>query len=68
VKRVPQNFYYEIAELVKKEAEAKYGGTWHVIVGRSFGSFVSYEVKRWVGGSTQAETSRGASRCYLRPA
>lgn len=41
-----QNFYYEVAESIKKEVEQKYGGTWHCIVGRHFGSFVSYEVKR----------------------
>uniref|UniRef100_A0A7S2SC93 Dynein light chain n=1 Tax=Rhizochromulina marina TaxID=1034831 RepID=A0A7S2SC93_9STRA len=35
----------DLAEEVKKEFDAKYGGTWHVIVGKSFGSFVSHEVQ-----------------------
>ena len=42
---IVQNHYYQLAEALKKEVEGKYGGTWHVIVGRHFGSFVSYEIK-----------------------
>ena len=28
-----------------EEKEDKFGGSWHVIVGTNFGSFVSYETK-----------------------
>jgi dynein light chain LC8-type len=34
-----------IAETVKKELDTQKGGTWNVIVGQSFGSFVSHETK-----------------------
>ena len=30
---------------IKKEMEAKFNDSWHVIVGTNFGSFVSYEHK-----------------------
>lgn len=33
----------EIAGVVKKELDIKHGSTWHVIVGRSFGSYVTHE-------------------------
>lgn len=33
----------EIAGVVKKELDVKHGSTWHVIVGRSFGSYVTHE-------------------------
>nr|CCA14256.1 conserved hypothetical protein [Albugo laibachii Nc14] len=37
--------YTEVAEQVKKEMEQMQPGAWHVIVGKSFGSFVTHEVK-----------------------
>ncbi|SCU89021.1 LANO_0D03708g1_1 [Lachancea nothofagi CBS 11611] len=33
----------EIAGVIKKELDIKHGNTWHVIVGRSFGSYVTHE-------------------------
>ncbi|SCU91907.1 LAFA_0F06612g1_1 [Lachancea sp. 'fantastica'] len=33
----------EIAGVVKKELDLKHGNTWHVIVGKSFGSYVTHE-------------------------
>lgn len=33
----------EIAAYVKKEMDQQYGPTWHVIVGESFGSYVTHE-------------------------
>ena len=31
------------AEYIKTELDKKYPGSWHVIVGTSFGSFMTYE-------------------------
>ena len=33
----------DAAEMIKRDYEAKVGGTWHCIVGTHFGSFVSFE-------------------------
>ncbi|TGZ66866.1 hypothetical protein CRM22_005095 [Opisthorchis felineus] len=33
----------DIASHIKKDFERKYGATWHCIVGRSYGSFVTHE-------------------------
>ncbi|CAH2448944.1 Dynein light chain [Komagataella phaffii CBS 7435] len=33
----------EIASFIKKEMDQLYGHTWHCIVGKSFGSYVSHE-------------------------
>ncbi|CUM66413.1 uncharacterized protein PRCAT00004077001 [Priceomyces carsonii] len=33
----------DIATYIKKEMDALYGATWHVIVGKSFGSYVTHE-------------------------
>ncbi|SCU95081.1 LADA_0G13322g1_1 [Lachancea dasiensis] len=33
----------EIAGVVKKELDVKHGNTWHVVVGKSFGSYVTHE-------------------------
>mmetsp|Transcript_21457 Transcript_21457/g.35918 ORF Transcript_21457/g.35918 Transcript_21457/m.35918 type:complete len:100 (-) Transcript_21457:1207-1506(-) len=38
-------YHKDIAEIIKKELDTKKGGTWNVIVGVSFGSFVSHETK-----------------------
>jgi len=35
----------DVAETIKKELDSTRGGTWNVIVGQSFGSFVSHESK-----------------------
>ena len=32
----------DIAQYIKKEFDSKYGATWHCIVGRNFGSFVTH--------------------------
>mmetsp|Transcript_5990 Transcript_5990/g.7373 ORF Transcript_5990/g.7373 Transcript_5990/m.7373 type:complete len:103 (+) Transcript_5990:100-408(+) len=34
----------DVAEMVKLAFDDKYPGAWHVIVGKSFGSFVTHEV------------------------
>ncbi|CCE82204.1 Piso0_001917 [Millerozyma farinosa CBS 7064] len=33
----------DIATFLKKELDHLYGATWHVIVGKSFGSYVTHE-------------------------
>lgn len=38
--------FTEVAQQIKKEVEDSQEGAWHVIVGKSFGSFVSHEVKK----------------------
>ncbi|KAF4318401.1 hypothetical protein BBO99_00007485 [Phytophthora kernoviae] len=38
--------FTEVAQQVKHEIEESQEGAWHVIVGKSFGSFVSHEVKK----------------------
>ncbi|XP_042416071.1 dynein light chain 1, cytoplasmic-like [Zingiber officinale] len=37
-----------IAEHIKKEFDARYGQSWHCIVGRNFGSFVTHESKHFI--------------------
>lgn len=32
-----------IAQLIKRELDRKYGFVWHVVVGRSFGSYVAHD-------------------------
>jgi dynein light chain LC8-type len=38
----------DIAAYIKKEFDMKYQPTWHCIVGRNFGSFVTHESKHFV--------------------
>ncbi|KAI9752512.1 MAG: Dynein light chain [Lichina confinis] len=38
----------DIAQYIKKEFDAKKGATWHCIVGRNFGSFVTHESKHFI--------------------
>ncbi|AET39147.1 dynein light chain Ecym_4067 [Eremothecium cymbalariae DBVPG len=33
----------EIAAYIKKDLDVKHGQTWHVIVGKNFGSYVTHE-------------------------
>ncbi len=33
----------EIAAFIKREFDKKFGGTWHCIIGNSFGAWVTYE-------------------------
>ncbi|KDO18594.1 hypothetical protein SPRG_16013 [Saprolegnia parasitica CBS 223.65] len=41
-----KNHFTEVAQQIKKEIEETHDGSWHVIVGKSFGSFVTHEVKK----------------------
>ena len=38
------NIEKDIAGYIKKEFDKKYNPTWHCIVGRNFGSYVTHEV------------------------
>nr|4DS1_A Chain A, Dynein light chain 1, cytoplasmic [Saccharomyces cerevisiae S288C]4DS1_C Chain C, Dynein light chain 1, cytoplasmic [Saccharomyces cerevisiae S288C]4HT6_A Chain A, Dynein light chain 1, cytoplasmic [Saccharomyces cerevisiae S288C]4HT6_C Chain C, Dynein light chain 1, cytoplasmic [Saccharomyces cerevisiae S288C]4HT6_E Chain E, Dynein light chain 1, cytoplasmic [Saccharomyces cerevisiae S288C] len=38
----------DIAGTVKKQLDVKYGNTWHVIVGKNFGSYVTHEKGHFV--------------------
>ena len=38
-------YHKHIAQMVKTELDQQRGGTWNVIVGKSFGAFVSHESK-----------------------
>lgn len=40
------NHWHQIAERIKKEMDDRYHGSWHCIIGKNFGSFVSFESKR----------------------
>jgi len=37
----------DIAAFIKKEFDKKYSPTWHVVVGKNFGSFVTHETKHF---------------------
>ena len=38
----------DIAEYIKKEFDRKYNPTWHTVVGRNFGSFVTHEIGHFI--------------------
>ncbi|KAK2801251.1 hypothetical protein FQN50_007811 [Emmonsiellopsis sp. PD_5] len=38
----------DIAQYIKKEFDLRKGATWHCIVGRNFGSFVTHETKHFI--------------------
>ena len=38
----------DVAGYIKKEFDRKYNPTWHCVVGRNFGSYVTHETKHFV--------------------
>merc|ERR1712051_128711 len=42
------NIEKDIAAFIKKEFDKKYNPTWHSIVGRNFGSYVTHETKHFI--------------------
>ena len=42
------NIEKDIAAYIKKEFDKKYYPTWHCIVGRNFGSYVTHETKHFI--------------------
>jgi Dynein light chain type 1. len=42
------HFFQDIAAYIKKEFDKKYNPTWHCIVGRNFGSYVTHETRHFI--------------------
>ncbi|XP_061349218.1 uncharacterized protein LOC133294546 [Gastrolobium bilobum] len=42
------NVEKDVAENIKKEFDKRHGPTWHCIVGRNFGSYVTHETNHFV--------------------
>ncbi|KAJ5861148.1 uncharacterized protein N7529_008458 [Penicillium soppii] len=42
------NVEKDIAQYIKKEFDSRKGATWHCVVGRNFGSFVTHETKHFI--------------------
>jgi dynein light chain LC8-type len=42
------NIEKDIAAAIKKEFDKKYNPTWHCVVGRNFGSYVTHETKHFI--------------------
>jgi dynein light chain LC8-type len=42
------NIEKDVAAHIKKEFDKKYNPTWHCIVGRNFGSYVTHETKNFI--------------------
>ncbi len=42
------NIERDIAAYIKKEFDKKYNPTWHCVVGRSFGSYITHESKHFI--------------------
>lgn len=42
------NIEKDIAAFIKKEFDQQHGPTWHCIVGRNFGSYVTHETKHFI--------------------
>ncbi|PVU87018.1 hypothetical protein BB559_004525 [Furculomyces boomerangus] len=38
----------DIAATIKKECDKKFGPTWHAVVGRNFGSYVTHETQNFI--------------------
>jgi dynein light chain LC8-type len=45
---IASSFSQDIAAYIKKEFDKKYNPTWHAIVGRNFGSYVTHETKHFI--------------------
>ena len=44
--------FFEVAKMIKIEFDKKFGGAWHVLVGKHFGAYVTHEAmgKERAGG------------------
>lgn len=40
-------YHRDLAQTIKTELDASRGGKWNVVIGRSFGSFVTHETKTY---------------------
>jgi dynein light chain LC8-type len=58
------NIEKDIAAHIKKEFDRRHGVTWHVVVGKNFGSYVTHGMYSFLTSKTRLEIS---SRVFLRP-
>lgn len=56
------NIEKDIAANIKKEFDRRYGPTWHVVVGKNFGSYVTHGAHPFLSLSSPAQTMRLAER------
>jgi len=42
------NIEKDIAAHIKRDFDKKFGPTWHVVVGKNFGSYVTHETKHFI--------------------
>ncbi|ORY77021.1 dynein light chain 1 protein DLC-1 [Protomyces lactucae-debilis] len=42
------NVEKDIAAYIKQDFDRRFGTTWHVIVGRNFGSYVTHETRHFI--------------------
>ena len=57
VERHPQDHFKDVAQVLKADLDVKFPGTWHVVVGKHFGSFVTHEVRRCADVNPSLATS-----------
>ena len=57
------NIEKDIAAYIKKEFDKKYNPTWHCIVGRNFGSYVTHETKHFIYFCASALACLPVCRC-----
>merc|ERR1712137_642177 len=55
------NIEKDIAAYIKKEFDKKYNPTWHCIVGRNFGSYVTHETKHFITSTWDKSPSCSSS-------
>lgn len=57
----------QIAAFIKKEADKRWGATWHVVVGKSFGSYVTHTVSPAHPAQVRAEVDESSRRFCCLP-
>ena len=58
------NIEKDIAAQIKKEFDKRHGPTWHVVVGKNFGSYVTHGESFY---GAQEKVGRTVSRCWALP-
>ncbi|RAO74126.1 uncharacterized protein BHQ10_010138 [Talaromyces amestolkiae] len=53
----------DIAQHIKKEFDSRKGATWHCIVGRNFGSFVTHDIQSRLDGYENVRAQCGNAYC-----
>ncbi|CAE7522882.1 Dynll2 [Symbiodinium natans] len=59
------NIEKDIAAFIKKEFDKKYNPTWHCVVGRNFGSYVTHET--WLCGTSDTSDAGVECLCLTNP-